>query len=826
MTEQQQTPPKRVATPAFLHQRLMSYRLGKGASLSYVVRDTVRGTSHDFEPWQFFTLEVLPGCEDETKLATVFEDRFGQRPTRKQLNGFFGALADAGLFNDAAGSHPLLSRFTKKTYDVVEGEAVVRRHSDAAEESGTPVAAASKDAAASAVRPTAPANSPAADETLPAGMQDAVDFDARTTPWSVTFFNPTFLLRWLSPLLAPLRFVTVLLPLTLLAAFALIAQERPALEHDLRLLLGGMDLFDRWLISLLTVNLCAVWTTATAAHRFRATVHGFGLALVMRVYPRFVIRVGYVDQLSRTERMWLHAAPLIARLVLFDASIFLWYLVRGSHPDLASLALAVSMTGVVSFLFTANPLLKGSGYHLVCAFSDEPRLRGKAFKTLLSKIRGGVFQEANELLLVGYAVVTAVFIFSLAVGAAVFIATVLHRLQLGGSAIIVATVVGFVLIRRMVNYGRRIEAAYDRSVQFDRWRRRVHHEDEPDPEVPAPKTFAAYVWRASTITFFVVMFLPYPYQPGGEFVVHPSLQQEVTTDVSGRIAQVYFDGGEEVAKGTVVARLANDDAQAQIAILDKKIDEQRAVLDDLAALPRPEDVRVAKMALDVEKTRTKYSRIQLKRVESLAKQGVVGTEELDDALRQVAVDEQQKSERGAELAVARLGPTPYEVAEAEAKLATLNAERDAYVDRIRRSELLMPFDGRLLTMFLREKGNSYYTQGEVFAMAEASGQMTAEIEIPESEAEHVEVGSRVRLRSIAYSSEVFTGTVVQIDWVVSEKTFGNVIKVLAKLDDPEGRLKNGMSGYAKLDGPSLLVWEAFSQELFRFVELQVWSWIP
>jgi putative peptide zinc metalloprotease protein len=821
MTEQQQTPPKRVATPAFLHQRLMSYRLGKGDAMSYVVRDTVRGHSHDFEPWQFFTLEVLPGCEDETKLATVFEDRFGRPPTTAQLNGFFGELADADLLNDAAGSHPLLARFTKKRYDVVDGQPVVRRHAAGPKQGGP-----SKDAAASAVRPVAPSNSPAADETLPAGMQDAVDFDARTTPWSLMFFNPTFFLRWLTPLLSPLRFVTLLLPLAIVGALALIGQELGALQQDLTLLVGGMDLFDRWLLSLVTVNLVAVCTTAIAAHRYRATVHGFGLALVMRVYPRFVIRVGYLDQLSRTERMWLHGAPLIARLALFVVGIFAWYLVRGSHADLATLALAVSLTGIASFLFTANPLLKGNGYHLVCAFSNEPRLRGKAFKTLLSKIRGGVFQEANELLLVGYAVITTVFMFCLVVGAAVFIATVLHRLHLGGSAIIVATVLGFVLLRRMVNYGRRIEAAYDRSVQFDRWRRRVHHEDEADPEVPAPKTLAAYVWRASAITFFIVMFLPYPYQPGGDFVVHPSLQQEVTTDISGRIAHVYFNGGEEVAKGTVIAQLANDEAQAQVAILDKKIEAQQAALDHLGTLPRPEDVRVAKMALDVERTRIKFSKKQLERIESLAKQGVIGTEELDDAERQVAVDQQQKAERQAELSVAQLGPTPYEIAEAQAKLDTFVAERDAYLDRIRRSELLMPFDGRILTLFLREKGNSYYNQGEAFAMVEASGQMTAEIEVPESEAEHVHVGSVVQLRPIAYTSEVFTGTIVHIDWVVSERTFGNVIRVLAQLDDPAGKLKNGMTGYAKIEGPSLLVWEAFSQELFRFVELNVWSWIP
>jgi putative peptide zinc metalloprotease protein len=490
-------------------------------------------------------------------------------------------------------------------------------------------------------------------------------------------------------------------------------------------------------------------------------------------------------------------------------------------------ALAMSMTAAASFLFSANPLVKSNGYHLLAAFTNEPHLRGKAFKALLGKMRGGSFKEANELLLATYAVSMAAFMFVLVVGAAAFIGFALHQLYLGGSAIIIACIVGIILARRVLSYFGRVEAAYDRSLQFDRWRKRTHAEDEAKEDEAKPSGgLASYIWKAAMLTLMVALFLPYSYAAGGPFVVHPKQQQVITTDVNGRIEDVFFEGGEIVPKGTVVARLASTEDQAQANILEMKMMEQQSVIDHLQALPRPEDVRLARMALEVENTRVGFSKNQVGRVKKLTDQGFAPREELDNAQRQLEVDKTERSESRAALEVAKLGPSEHEIAEAQAKWESLKAERDAYLDRVRRADLVMPFDGRLLTQYLREKENSYYKSGDVFAAAEASGAMTAELEVPESETEYLELGSTVEIKPIAYSNEVFTATVVHIDWDVTERTFGNVIKVIVALDDEDGRLKNGMTGYAKIAGPTMPVWEAFSRQVMRFVQVQVWSWIP
>src|ERR1043165_4242525 len=92
----------KVAVPAYLPKRLHAFRIGKGERQSYVVQDKLHGKNYDFEPWQFFVLEVLPGCEDLAKLGTVFQDRFGRPLPEKELNLLFADIADADLFSDEA----------------------------------------------------------------------------------------------------------------------------------------------------------------------------------------------------------------------------------------------------------------------------------------------------------------------------------------------------------------------------------------------------------------------------------------------------------------------------------------------------------------------------------------------------------------------------------------------------------------------------------------------------------------------------------------------------------------------------------------------------
>jgi putative peptide zinc metalloprotease protein len=61
---------------------------------------------------------------------------------------------------------------------------------------------------------------------------------------------------------------------------------------------------------------------------------------------------------------------------------------------------------------------------------------------------------------------------------------------------------------------------------------------------------------------------------------------------------------------------------------------------------------------------------------------------------------------------------------------------------------------------------------------------------------------------------------------VTPKPTGNVIKVMASVENDDGLLRTGMAGRAKVLGESMPVWKAFTLAIVRFFQIHVWSWVP
>ena len=72
--------------------------------------------------------------------------------------------------------------------------------------------------------------------------------------------------------------------------------------------------------------------------------------------------------------------------------------------------------------------------------------------------------------------------------------------------------------------------------------------------------------------------------------------------------------------------------------------------------------------------------------------------------------------------------------------------------------------------------------------------------MPESDVGYVAVGAPIRAKPTAFFDREFVGKVQTMDRNVTAKPFGNVVKVIAVIDNPKGELKTGMTGYAKIGG--------------------------
>jgi putative peptide zinc metalloprotease protein len=112
---------KLVALPAYLPRRLQAFRVVRGSETSYVLRDKLANKTHDLQQWQFFVLEVLPGCETADKLLSVFSDRFGREISEQEVMTLFAHLADNKLLDEESAKHPLLKPFTRTGYALEQG---------------------------------------------------------------------------------------------------------------------------------------------------------------------------------------------------------------------------------------------------------------------------------------------------------------------------------------------------------------------------------------------------------------------------------------------------------------------------------------------------------------------------------------------------------------------------------------------------------------------------------------------------------------------------------------------------------------------------------
>jgi putative peptide zinc metalloprotease protein len=472
--------------------------------------------------------------------------------------------------------------------------------------------------------------------------------------------------------------------------------------------------------------------------------------------------------------------------------------------------------------------VKGSAYQLLSAFANEPHLHGKAYRTLLNQLRGKNFKQSDSLVLAGFAALTALYGFVLIGAVMMMVGVYLQQVMLGGTAIVIAVLLGGYLARRAYTRLQLIEVAYERSIQFERWRKRTLPQatGEAEDELKPAKGLAHYLKIAAGLTLLIILALPYPYEPGGQFMVHPSEQQQITTDVEGVIEEVLVDGGETLKKGSLLARLNTDELKTQVKVQEGLVAEQASVVADLKSRPKPEEVKLAEQALEVAKENERFSKARVPRFEEMAKEGTASQDELDLVRKQYQVDASQVLEKKAALDLAKTGATKEQVEAAQAKLAALKDQLSLAQDKVKRAVLTMPIDGTLLTLHLKEKTNSYLERGKPFAVAENTGAVTVEIEVPETDIAEVAVGAKVEVRPMAFSTQLFEGKVTLIDRNVTTQSFGTVVKVLAQVNNADQLLRTGMTGQAKVQGASMPVWQAFSRGVQRFLTVQVWSWIP
>ncbi|NOY53051.1 MAG: HlyD family efflux transporter periplasmic adaptor subunit [Deltaproteobacteria bacterium] len=644
-------------------------------------------------------------------------------------------------------------------------------------------------------------------------------------------FHPAPFLKAVLPVCRPLRHVVYLLPPLFITAFVVAYRHADMMKEDFARFMIGIryvhfTYFAHTMIGMFTDNLLATFLIAIVAYSYNLPVDSFFIELHFGFYPRFHVRVRNWERLFRRERIWFHAAPLLGRFSLIALCILAWFVSRPTTPLIASFSLTLAVIAVASLYLSANPLVKSSGYYLMVAWLNEDNLRSKAALSIVNKLKGNRYGKLDRNVLVAYALASALFmiltfvVFILMFGSYV-------KYHFGGAGVFITLVLVVLLLFRLAAKARKISEVYERSLQFERWKKVSINKEAIDVARSDKKRGVfKYLMRSAPFALLVLLIVPYHYEPSGSFVVLPSQRQEITSEVAGVIRDVYYDGGEFLKKGSVVAKLADDDYTSQLQIYKAKIDEQKAIVHELMSKPRPEELQLVERELNVQETKLKFSSDKMARMERLYVTKTISLEELEDARQEKEVDAKEVEELRAKLALVKSGATPDEIEAAKGKLQSYREKYDYYNSRVEQTFIRMPFDGKLVGMNLKQLKGHYLGQGDPFGIAENTSQVLAEIEVPEPDIGYAAADASVRGRTFTYYDKIFNGKVTQIDSVVTPKSSGNVVKVQVLLDNRDGLLKSGMTGYAKIECGPQPVWKVMSLAMIRFFKVEVWSWVP
>lgn len=626
-------------------------------------------------------------------------------------------------------------------------------------------------------------------------------------------------------------------------------------------------LFSIWLVLILTVCMHE-FAHGLACKHFGGQVREMGFMLIY-LQPALYCNVSDAWMFpDKAKRLWVTAAGAWLDMVVWALAALAW---RITEPDAALhfVALVVLATTGVRMAFNVNPLIKLDGYYLLCDALDIPNLRARAFRYLSGSGREASARERRIFLVYGVlaGVYTTLLLGTIAWWAAGYL---ISRYQGLGFALFLVFM--SLLLRNPLR--RSFLALPERVRTPPAWFRSMS------------RPVKALLVGGAALGALVLM--PATLSVSGGFAVRPVDNADLRAEVEGIIEAVHADEGDAVAANALVARLAGHQHRAELAQTQAALREKQAKLKMQQAGPREEEIALGRQrvanatareaealgrhaqaerlraariagtqaALEKAKEQFAFAEQSSARLRPLVQQGFFSAAKYEEAeselaVRRRALDEAQASLHHAQadelrewrenLALARAarteaerelerllaGSRPEEIEATEAEIASLEAKRRLLEHQVRRLEIRAPYAGIITTPRLKEKIGQYVNRGDLIAEVHELHKLTVEIEVPERDIGPVRIGQRVALRARAYPGETFEGEVVGIAPAMHDSALvagTKMVRVATLIDNPDLRLKSGMTGYAKIDCGTRSLGEVLAHGTVGALRVEVWSW--
>jgi putative peptide zinc metalloprotease protein len=568
---------------------------------------------------------------------------------------------------------------------------------------------------------------------------------------------------------------------------------------------------------------------------FGGDVHEMGF-LLLYFQPCFYCNVSdaYLFP-EKSKRLWVTFAGAYCQVLVWAVATILWR-ITALDTGLNSFLFVVVITSGITVLFNFNPLIKLDGYYLLADYLEIPNLRKKAFQHLsrgLKRILLGVRETSSagitprtRRIYLWYGTLSLLYSIVLLSFIAVKVEGFLVR-HLGGAGFVLFLILVLLIIGKPTARG--VAGA---------WRSLVGQKElllKPGRII----TYSGIVVGLVLVLVFVKAQLkvgsPCQMEALESFILRSQPDGTVTWELSRggseekkavNLLRLFANDytslnlstnvkqGDRVKPGDVVAELSSpsylsDLAQTTAAL--KKAEDYHQLLQKGA---REEAVQQAKDNVAKTQSQLKLKEKELSRLSDLHTKSLISDQDLETAQTEVSVLSNQLKIAQNELKILQEGARPEELSMAQSEINQLQAKARFLEDQISASQIKSPISGVV---------TSTSSAGNLLSIANLDT-MLVSIEVSEKNLDVLKLGLPVKVKIQAYPFRSFWGRVTRISQMADEQMPGGIFPVWCKIENGEGLLKPGMTGYAKVYCGKRSLASLLTRGIVRYLRVEVWSW--
>ncbi len=276
--------------------------------------------------------------------------------------------------------------------------------------------------------------------------------------------------------------------------------------------------------------------------------------------------------------------------------------------------------------------------------------------------------------------------------------------------------------------------------------------------------------------------------------VVPRHKIEVSSKIIGRVKELCVKRGDRVKEGDVLLRLEDEDYQAQVRSSEAMVGALRARLDELKAGSRPQEIAASQASVASAQATLRNAEEDFKRAESLTRDGVASSQDLDRAraARDVARAQLNSAQKNAELVT--VGPRHEVIDAAEAQLREAEANLDYIKTTLANTVIKAPISGTILEKLAEQGelvtntnfGGSRGAKSSVVTMADMSD-LQVEVDVNQADLSKVKTGQRTEIRLDSNPDRIYSGLVDDISPQADRQK--GTVQTKVRITDPDEAIR-------------------------------------